>query len=277
MESLTFEQWQRAVQPKVSSTLYFDQYLPNLSFFVMLSSVTGVLGHVSQSNYTAGGAFQDAFARHRTASGRPTVSFDLSAVTSAGYVAENLDNRARTRLESLGTVSLDVGVILQHIGIALQRPPQHSNPDDAQVIFGLAPWDQLPEHSVVRKDRRFGTLRLAISRGSTAASPSETTVEAGNTNPSILLARAVESSERSPHSIAGALAARLAVIFSVVVEAIDLSVGMTAHGVDSLVAVDLRNWISGAAKAKVSIFEILQSKSLLEFAALISERSPLAR
>lgn len=54
----------------------------------MLSSVTGILGNVSQANYAAGNTFQDALARHRTANGFPTVSVDLGQAMDAGYVAE---------------------------------------------------------------------------------------------------------------------------------------------------------------------------------------------
>ena len=71
------------------------------------------------------------------------------------------------------------------------------------------------------------------------------------------------------------MAKRLAIIFNVSAEEIDLAVPMTMHGVDSLVAVELRNWLSGAAKDKISIFEITQSSYLMEFVGLIVKRSRL--
>lgn len=48
---------------------------------------------------------------------------------------------------------------------------------------------------------------------------------------------------------------------------------MSHYGVDSLVAVELRNWLGSAAKAKVSIFTILQTPSLAEFASLVASSS----
>lgn len=274
LESMTFDQWQRTVQSKVASSTNLHLHLPNLSFFVMLSSLTGVTGHVSQANYAAGNTFQDALARHRVASGQPAVSLDLPGVTDVGILAtqdsKSGDNRVRARVEALGTVSLDIGSILPLIEAAVLRRPQQTHPDDAQVIVGLAPWDQLPDGAVVREDRRFGTLRLTSARG-TVSAPAEEVA----TSPTQLLIQALGTSTESLRCVAEALAARLAVIFNIAVEAVDLGVPMSAHGVDSLVAVELRNWLSAAAKAKLSIFEITQGKSLMDFAALVVERSQL--
>ena len=243
--------------------------------------MTGVTGHASQANYCAGNTFQDALARHRTACGQPAVSLDLPGITDVGYVAvgdsSRGDNRVRARVESLGLISLDWGIIKPIIEEAVLHSPQRSQPDDAQVIIGIAPWDQLPDSAIIRQDRRFSTLRLTIPRG--AASAGEAAAGgAAVTNPAAMLVRALETSttERT-QSVAEALAKRLAAIFSIPAEEIDLAVPMTVHGVDSLVAVELRNWLSGAANAKISIFEITQSKSLIDFAALLVERSQLVK
>lgn len=45
--------------------------------------------------------------------------------------------------------------------------------------------------------------------------------------------------------------------------------------VDSLVAVELRNWLSSVMKARVTIFEILQSGSVADFARMVTARSGL--
>jgi hypothetical protein len=55
----------------------------------MLSSLAGVIGNPSQSNFTAGGAFQDALAMYRVGKGLPGVSLDIGAVKNVGYVASN--------------------------------------------------------------------------------------------------------------------------------------------------------------------------------------------
>ena len=273
---MTFEQWQRAVQAKVSSSMNLHKHLSNVSFFVMLSSMVGVAGHVSQANYSAGSAFQDALARHRTACVQPAVSLDIPAITDVDYVAtkdsSHGENRMRAGVEALGLMSLGVDAIIPLIETAVLRSPQRARPDDAQIIIGIAPWDHLPNDTVFRQDRRFGTLRLNSPRGAGAAGAA-----AEATSPTDFLVRALGTLTERTRSVAEAVAKRLAVIFSVSAEDIDLTVPMTVHGVDSLIAVELRNWLSGAAKAKISIFEITQSSSLIEFAGLIVKRSQLIR
>lgn len=102
MERMTFQQWSNGVRPKINSSRNLHKHLPNISFFIMLSSVAGVAGHMSQANYAAGNTFQDTLARHRTANGKPAVTIDLGAVRSVGYVAEGEasgDERLRARVE----------------------------------------------------------------------------------------------------------------------------------------------------------------------------------
>lgn len=282
LERMTFEQWQRGVQSKVSSSTNLHKHLPNLEFFVMLSSITGVAGHVSQANYTAGNTFQDALARHRAASGQPAVTLDLPGVTDVGYVAtkdaSSGDNRVRARVEALGIISLPISAIMPHIEAAVLKRPQRAHPDDAQVIMGLASWDRLPDDAIVRTDRRFGTLRLASPRGASVTKGSGPAGDGSAKNPTNMLVQALESPPADQaRLVAEAVAKRLAVIFNAAAEEIDLTVPMGAHGVDSLVAVELRNWLSGAAKAKISIFEITQSTSLMAFARLVKERSQLGK
>lgn len=274
---MTFEQWQPAVQSKVASSANLHQLLPNnLSFFVMLSSLIGVIGNVSQANYAAGNTFQDALARARRTSGQPAVSLCLNAVESAGYVATDLSGNSLQRVKDLGTISLDIEVILRVLEAAVLQP-RWAHPDDAQVLVGLAPWDHLPDGAAVQQDRRFGTLHLAYprSRGATATGSDATAV--ATTSPTNLLLRALETLADSAVSVAEAVAARLGAIFNLPAQEMDLAVPLAMHGVDSLVAVELRNWLFAVAKAKVSIFEILRSGSLMDFATLVIQRSSVVQ
>ena len=55
---MEYKQWINAIRPKVLGTRNLHtQFGSTLDFFVMLSSVIGVLGNTSQANYAAGGTF----------------------------------------------------------------------------------------------------------------------------------------------------------------------------------------------------------------------------
>ena len=73
-------------------------------------------------------------------------------------------------------------------------------------------------------------------------------------------------------AITAALVVKVADVFNIIVSEIDPSQPLSYYGVDSLVAVELRNWLGSVTKAKVSIFE-LQSASVTEFGELVARKS----
>ena len=65
MTHMTQEDFNAALGPKVVGTINLDKAFASedhLDFFVMMSSLTCIMGNPAQSNYAAGNAFQDAFA-----------------------------------------------------------------------------------------------------------------------------------------------------------------------------------------------------------------------
>ncbi|QKX53626.1 uncharacterized protein TRUGW13939_00705 [Talaromyces rugulosus] len=89
---LTQSDWQAVLDPKLTGTWNLHhQPSSHLDFFVILSSLGGMIGSRGQSQYTAVAAFQDAFARYRHARGQPCISLDIGLVKSVGYVAEQED------------------------------------------------------------------------------------------------------------------------------------------------------------------------------------------
>lgn len=283
LERMTWDQWNRATQAKVAVSMNLHSHLTDLQFFVLLSSVTGVAGHMSQANYAAGNTFQDALARHRTAQGLPAVALDLSAVDSAGWVAQQADpDRARRRIEGLGATSVSVDAVLGLLEAAI-RDPLRATAAESQVIVGLSRYATIPDDSVTKRDRRFGTLRMApdhaMSGKMTAPGGEAALTGAAKDSTAVLLA-AVAAGRQVPvpeltQLVVNAVADKLAVIFNVDPSVIDPEVPLSQYGVDSLVAVDVRNWLANRLKARVSVSDITQAASLPSFAILAIANSEL--
>jgi NADPH:quinone reductase-like Zn-dependent oxidoreductase/malonyl CoA-acyl carrier protein transacylase/NAD(P)-dependent dehydrogenase (short-subunit alcohol dehydrogenase family)/SAM-dependent methyltransferase len=272
LDLLTFDQWERSIMPKVAGSINLHKHLEGLQFFVMLSSVAGVVGHSSQANYAAGNTFQDALARHRTAHGLPAVAIDLGAVGSVGAVAEAGD-AMRDRIEkNLGSSVIPIARVIRLIESAVIDPLRKSL-DHSQIITGIVDYGSISNDAAVKKDKRFSTLRLGSSgnanssKATTARSPDEEFKQA--------VAVTQRGSSESVELVTGALTNKLASLFNVAAAEIDINLGLSHLGVDSLVAVELRNWLSGVVQAKVTIFEILQSATVKEFSRLVAGRTAL--
>lgn len=285
---MTWSQWRRALRAKIDTSMNLHNHVPNLDFFVLLSSITGVVGHSSQANYAAGSAFQDALARHRRARGLPAVALDLSAVRgSVGWVARNTD--AWKRIEhNVGAASLSIVGVISLLERAIFEDMLSS---DGQVIVGLWRYADIPEEAMVTKrDRRFGTLRLApdpvqgeggqknmemveYTKGATAAACAKNSMAR-------LLVAAKNGRPEWRQLLVDAVTNKIASIFNDKVgPAIDTQYELpfAQLGIDSLIAVNLRSWLSHRLKASVLVSEITQAASISSFSTLVSSRSELLR
>ena len=260
---MSFSKWQAAIRPKVEGSLNLHNYFTKLDFFVMLSSATGVLGNPSQANYASGGTFQDAVARNRTSNGLPAVSIDLGMVKSVGYVPETAG--VAERLARIGYRPLEEDEVLRIIAAAVRdrRRELHAS----QIITGLAPFAQTDD-MLWREKPRFQGLK----HNTLASSHADKTSQSGNSKDGASSFKASLAScasfDAAAALITAAIIAKLAEMFMIPETQISMAKPMSEYGVDSLVAVGLRNWLIARTQAEMSIFDVLQSPSL---AALVEE------
>lgn len=267
---MTLADYEAAVKPKVhgSWNLHdaFDQQ-DSLDFFIMLSSLAGILGHASQSNYSAGGSYQDALAHRRTAAGLPGVAIDLGVVSSVGYVAEH-DGTAE-RMTRSGHTILSEADVLNAVRLAV------ASPFSGQMLLGLnsGPGPHW-EGTCMGRDMRFASLRdrerakPGDEGGSTAA--------AAASDLAGCIVRA-SSLEEAANAVADAVVKKLMTIFMMQASEIQTSQRLSEFGVDSLVAVELRNMLALRAGSDVSIFDIMQSSSIAKLAAVVASKSTYLR
>ena len=187
---------------------------------------------------------------------------------SVGYVTKG-DEILRNRVErTVGSNLIVIDRVLLIIEDAIRRTP-HGKLDKSQIVTYIADYDALPEGSLLKKDPRSRTLQL--SKSGTVASSAASGAESDGMDDlvqKLSKARDLEAAELAN----AALVSKLAVLFNLPSSDINTNLPLAYYGVDSLVAVELRNWLSSAMKAKVTIFEILQTKSVGEFAGLVAKR-----
>lgn len=97
---MTYDDWVTATKPKIQGSWNLHKVLPkDLDFFVMLSSVSGIIGNQGQANYAAGNTFQDALAHFRHRQGLRATALDLGAVRDIGHITENSNMYSQNKYE----------------------------------------------------------------------------------------------------------------------------------------------------------------------------------
>lgn len=258
-ERMTVGDFQAPLRPKVQGSLNLHNIFQDVDFFIMLSSLGGVVGTAGQANYAAGNAFQDALASFRQAQGLHAVAVDLGMVEAVGHLAHDTQGIAE-RLERAGLASLTETDVLRVVEWAIKQP---SAP--AQIITGIsaglgAQW----EKSSWCREARFADLRYrkATQSQAEATTKEEKRLRDQLTSGSVGVGAA--------EVICRGLVKKITVMFGLVEEDVSPAKSLADYGVDSLVAVEMRNWIMSQVGADISIFELMQSPSLAELSTKLA-------
>ncbi|WP_392535313.1 SDR family NAD(P)-dependent oxidoreductase [Nostoc sp. C117] len=113
------QRFAKVMAPKVEGAWnlhLLTQDIP-LDFFVCFSSVASLLGSAGQGNYAAANAFLDALAHHRNLQGLPSLSINWGPWSNIGMAA-NLDSQKQRRLatQGMGAIAPEQGLeILEHL------------------------------------------------------------------------------------------------------------------------------------------------------------------
>ncbi|KAJ5683110.1 type I iterative polyketide synthase [Penicillium macrosclerotiorum] len=265
-ENITLDDFQAVVTSKVDGTWNLHEALADspLDFFVALSSVAGVIGNRGQAAYAAANVFLDGFMEYRRSQGLPGTSIDLTAVRDVGYLAEVDSKRQQEVLKNIGTDGMSEAEVLALLAAAITDCLEPSC--SGQFVTGL-------ELSTLdhfwAQDAKFSVLYEAAK----AACGSGHSGGGGPSTPlNILLANA-PSKEEALHICYEALAAKLAQVLVISLEDMDPSITVASLGLDSLVAIEIRNWIAREANANVQVLELLSSGSLMALAEIILNKS----
>jgi zearalenone synthase (highly reducing iterative type I polyketide synthase) len=291
-EKMQYEQWTTGLRPKVQGTWNLHQYFNHerpLDFMIFCSSIAGVFGNPSQAQYAAGNTYQDALASYRHAQGLKAVSVNLGIMRDVGVIAEGDSHFMQTWEAALGIREPAFRALMKSLinGQQVQQLQQHDHPDGLrrrrpcppQVCVGLGTGDILATHNLARpiyfQDPRFGPLAVTSATATSAGSSGS-----GDGATASLASRLSEvSTNKDPAVAAGiiteALVKTMAEILRMPPSEVDPSRPMYRYGVDSLVALEVRNWITKEMKANMTLMEILAAVPMEAFAVQIAKKSKL--
>lgn len=254
------------LKPKVHGTNNLFDALSNieLDFFIMLLSNTGLVGSRGQANYVAGSVFQDAFACHWARQGYPAVSIDFGGITGAGHVADNPSAVKFLEEQGLAILQLDYG--LEVLGQVVGAIHVGTNP--RQISVGLQINHQPKAGVPFSSDPKFCYLQDRLRGESITTAQSQ-----GKQSLSISLSGANTVADMQT-LVCDATIVRFATILGKDAKDICPSKAPSTYGADSLIAVDLQNWLYAELQAEVQSPEILSSPSFISLSMKVISRLP---
>ncbi|RYP78429.1 hypothetical protein DL771_000614 [Monosporascus sp. 5C6A] len=274
---MSTDDWNGSTAPKITGTWNLHQVSRargmDLDFFILFSSLSGVLGQPGQANYAAANTFLDAFVKYRTGMGLPCTALDIGAMEGIGYLFENEDLLRKMR--GTGWRPVKEEELLEALGAAMlartraeQQGERAADPwspivDKNTMLVGVSPSVPLsdPNSSArLRKDVRMAAY-LNAGRGRAAKALSDNDalrdfLASAKDNPAMF--RAPEGAALLAHEIGKKLFALLLKPD----EDPNIALSLAELGLDSLIAVEIRAWWKQVFGPDISVLEILAMGTL---------------
>ncbi|KAI1379651.1 fatty acid synthase S-acetyltransferase [Hypoxylon crocopeplum] len=270
-EVMTIEEWNAVVAPKVQGTWNLHNAIvtagAELDFFVLFSSLSGIIGQPGQANYASGNTFLDAFAQYRTGLGLAASVVDIGAVEDIGFISQQ--SGLMNKMKSSGFKAVTEQELLDAMAVSMAPhaattagPVDSRFVDDNTFALGLGstiPLNNPSNRAVWRKDRRMAAYHNALGGGADAATSNETLktfLSEAKADPSLL--KVAESSKL----LALEIGKKLFDLLLKPQEDLNTSWPLVDLGLDSLVALELRTWWKQVFSFDISVLEMLGMGSL---------------
>ena len=226
-----------------------------LDFFSVLSSTSGVAGQSGQANYVAANAFLDAFAIYRQRMGLRANSIALGPMWDVGYMSRNKGDLPQTNASTFTTIGEALFHKIMEYSI-LQQVDVINEASASHLITGMA--IPLQESSTLRSDARFAAL-FGAAVGDLAPATKGASKE-------LETFKLLSSSQADQHDILDALVELVGRQLGTILqlnEPIEPAIAPSNYGMESLAAVELRNWVRMELQADVTMLEMMNATSLV--------------
>ncbi|KAJ4414976.1 Type I Iterative PKS [Gnomoniopsis sp. IMI 355080] len=268
LETMNHDEFLTASKVKIDGTFNLEQAFASshLDFFIMLSSAANIIGNSGQASYNAGNAVQDAIAQSRKDSGCRFLSLDIGWIEDAQLTVDDETRLSNIRRAGLRAIHPDE--MERYFDFALEDVNTNRQP---QAIIGF------DSSSLANATTHNGTVHSALFchvRGLNLSAAALTGQPSSNVN-LVSFAEALSCGNREVaiDLAAAGITGHLARLISVDTRLIDPREGsILALGLDSLVSIELRNWIMREYSAPLQSAEILTDQTIHALAEKVVSR-----
>ncbi len=239
------KRFRRVMAPKMDGTwnLHVLTLHKQLDYFVLFSSASSLFGTPGQGSYVAANAFVDSFAHYRRSLGLPAISINWGHLTHVGYVAERRE--LSELLTSRGQMGFSPKQAMEALGRMLQRKPVQTGVMriDWQKWTNFASKVHVPQRliSLVTEQKE--------SQG----------MEEGNRVREILLAANPEARSEIVQTY---LREQVARVLGISAAKLDMDRPLNELGLDSLMAVQLKNRIESDLSLSLPTRELTENPTI---------------
>jgi len=243
----------RVMAPKVRGSWNLHELSAGLAldFFIGYSSGAALLGSPGQSNYAAANCFVDALAHLRRARGQPALSVDWGSWSEVGMAA-GIGEAHRRRWAAMG-----LRMIAPTEGVAMLKQ-----------MLAAAASPQVAAMPLVRTrlPRNLGPFYEELVQ----AAPARSAAAPASAPADILPRLAQAPVDDRLALLVGYLSDQIVRVLALpATRAVDPQRSLMDMGMDSLMAMELRNRLQTALKAKVAVADLLKGPSLQQLAARV--------
>ena len=277
-DNMSFEAWKTSIRSKVESSRNLHETLSkHLDFYIMLSSAAAIVGSRSQANYAAGNTYQAGLAQYRRSLGFKATCIYLGWMGDVGIVAET--ERYTRGLEA----AADKAIITEKGYWALLETycdpgldcARSAIPEDP--IIGLITPAQLRARGM---DPPAWAERSMFANLAQMGWPEDAALQVSAGGQMVEIDFAVTfakagSADEAKAAVVEGLMSRLSRAVSVPTSDIDPKRPLHVYGVDSLLAVELRNWFAKVWKADIGVFDITGQGSVADMGHKLAQKSDL--
>tara|TARA_R110002049_G_scaffold4601_6_gene32873 strand:+ start:59422 stop:66123 length:6702 start_codon:yes stop_codon:yes gene_type:complete len=240
------ETLQQVLRPKVLGgwNLHRETLDRSLDHFVLFSSLSSVFGHAGQANYSAANAMLDGLAHYRRSQELPACVMNWGHLGQAGYLAER--EQLGRRLERQGVLSFTVKQATDCLDYALQI-------DATQLSVLRMDWSLWRGLGITADvSPRFAHLlrhRAAADSGEKRSLASGEEIRQADLETRVNLVGEV-------------LRWKAGLLLGIDGDKMERDRSLLELGLDSLMAVEMRNWIESQIEINLPISALMRSASL---------------